>query len=35
MILLGIDPGTAETGYGVITVQGSRLEAVEDRKSVV
>jgi crossover junction endodeoxyribonuclease RuvC len=29
MILLGIDPGTAETGYGVIAVQGSRLDAVE------
>ena len=29
MILLGIDPGTAETGYGVITVRGSRLEAVD------
>ena len=29
MILLGIDPGTAETGYGVITVQGSRLDAVD------
>jgi len=29
MILLGIDPGTAETGYGVITVQGSSLDAVD------
>jgi crossover junction endodeoxyribonuclease RuvC len=29
MILLGIDPGTAETGYGVIAVEGSRLDAVE------
>src|SRR6478752_3802134 len=29
MILLGIDPGTAETGYGVIAVQGSRLDAVD------
>src|SRR5436309_9614938 len=29
MILLGIDPGTAETGYGVIEVQGSTLRAVD------
>jgi crossover junction endodeoxyribonuclease RuvC len=29
MILLGIDPGTAETGYGVIAVQGTRLRAVD------
>jgi crossover junction endodeoxyribonuclease RuvC len=29
MILLGIDPGTAETGYGVIAVQGSRMRAVD------
>jgi crossover junction endodeoxyribonuclease RuvC len=29
MILLGIDPGTAETGYGVIAVQGSSLRAVD------
>jgi crossover junction endodeoxyribonuclease RuvC len=29
MILLGIDPGTAETGYGVIAVQGTSLRAVD------
>jgi crossover junction endodeoxyribonuclease RuvC len=29
MILLGIDPGTAETGYGVIAVQGTHLRAVD------
>jgi crossover junction endodeoxyribonuclease RuvC len=29
MILLGIDPGTAETGYGVIAVQGTNLRAVD------
>jgi crossover junction endodeoxyribonuclease RuvC len=29
MILLGIDPGTAETGYGVIAVRGTRLRAVD------
>ena len=29
MILLGIDPGTAETGYGVIAVRGSSLRAVD------
>jgi crossover junction endodeoxyribonuclease RuvC len=29
MILLGIDPGTAETGYGVIAVQGSSLDVVD------
>ena len=29
MIVLGIDPGMAETGYGVIAVEGSRLEAVD------
>jgi crossover junction endodeoxyribonuclease RuvC len=29
MILLGIDPGTAETGYGVIAVQGTCLRAVD------
>ena len=25
MIVLGIDPGMAETGYGVIVVEGSRM----------
>src|SRR5919204_5731191 len=29
MIVLGIDPGMAETGYGVITVASSRMRAVE------
>jgi len=29
MILLGIDPGTAETGWGVIAVEGSRMRAVD------
>ena len=28
MIVLGIDPGMAETGYGVIMVEGSRMRAV-------
>ena len=28
MILLGIDPGTAETGYGVITVRGAPAKSV-------
>jgi len=27
MIVLGIDPGMAETGYGVIAVEGSRMRA--------
>jgi crossover junction endodeoxyribonuclease RuvC len=30
MIVLGIDPGTASTGYGVIEGAGSRLRALED-----
>jgi crossover junction endodeoxyribonuclease RuvC len=30
MIVLGIDPGTANTGYGVVRGIGSRLEVVED-----
>ena len=29
MIVLGIDPGTASTGYGVVRAEGSRLRAVE------
>jgi crossover junction endodeoxyribonuclease RuvC len=29
MIVLGIDPGTASTGYGVVRAVGSRLRAVE------
>ena len=29
MIVLGIDPGMAETGYGVIAVEGSRMRAVD------
>ena len=29
MIILGIDPGTATTGYGVIEVQGSRFTALD------
>jgi crossover junction endodeoxyribonuclease RuvC len=29
MIVLGIDPGTASTGYGVVQGSGSRLRAVE------
>jgi crossover junction endodeoxyribonuclease RuvC len=29
MILLGIDPGTASTGFGVISVQGSTLRSVD------
>ncbi len=28
MIVLGIDPGTASTGYGVVRCTGSRLEAM-------
>ncbi len=28
-VILGIDPGTASTGYGVISVEGSRLRAVD------
>jgi crossover junction endodeoxyribonuclease RuvC len=30
MIVLGIDPGTASTGYGVVASQGSRLRALEE-----
>jgi crossover junction endodeoxyribonuclease RuvC len=29
MIVLGIDPGTASTGYGVVLSEGSRLRALE------
>jgi crossover junction endodeoxyribonuclease RuvC len=29
MIILGIDPGTASTGYGVIEKKGNRLKAVK------
>jgi len=29
MIVLGIDPGMAETGYGLIAVDGSRMRAVD------
>ena len=28
MIVLGIDPGTASTGYGVVKSAGSRLQAL-------
>ena len=30
MIVLGIDPGTASTGFGVVESAGSRLRALED-----
>jgi crossover junction endodeoxyribonuclease RuvC len=30
VIVLGIDPGTASTGYGVVHSAGSRLRAIED-----
>jgi crossover junction endodeoxyribonuclease RuvC len=30
MIVLGIDPGTASTGYGVVRASGTRLRAVTD-----
>jgi crossover junction endodeoxyribonuclease RuvC len=30
MIVLGIDPGTASTGYGVVHSEGSRLRRLED-----
>jgi crossover junction endodeoxyribonuclease RuvC len=30
MIVLGIDPGTASTGYGVVSSTGSRLRALAD-----
>ncbi len=29
MIVLGIDPGTARTGYGIVTSEGSRLALVD------
>jgi crossover junction endodeoxyribonuclease RuvC len=29
MLVLGIDPGTASTGYGLVRSSGSRLQAVE------
>lgn len=29
MLALGIDPGTAICGYGLVDMQGSRLKAVE------
>ena len=29
MLVLGIDPGTASTGYGVVRSEGSRLQALE------
>ncbi|HEY1592287.1 MAG TPA: crossover junction endodeoxyribonuclease RuvC [Solirubrobacteraceae bacterium] len=29
MIVLGIDPGTADTGYGVVQSEGSRLRALD------
>jgi len=28
-VILGLDPGTASTGYGVISVEGNRLRVVE------
>src|ERR1700722_20291609 len=30
MLVLGIDPGTASTGYGLVRSAGSRLEPIED-----
>src|SRR5438105_65303 len=30
MIVLGIDPGTASTGYGVVQTEGSRLRALQE-----
>jgi crossover junction endodeoxyribonuclease RuvC len=30
MLVLGIDPGTASTGYGVVRSEGSRLQALQD-----
>jgi crossover junction endodeoxyribonuclease RuvC len=30
MLVLGIDPGTASTGYGIVRSAGSRLEALEE-----
>ncbi len=29
MVILGLDPGTASTGYGIVTVAGSRLRSVD------
>jgi crossover junction endodeoxyribonuclease RuvC len=29
MVILGLDPGTAATGYGLVSVEGSRLRAVD------
>ena len=29
MVVLGIDPGTANTGYGVVARQGARLVALD------
>lgn len=29
MIVLGVDPGTAMTGYGVVALEGNRLRAVD------
>ena len=31
MLVLGIDPGTASTGYGVVRSAGSRMQALQDR----
>jgi crossover junction endodeoxyribonuclease RuvC len=30
MLVLGIDPGTASTGYGVVRSEGSRLQALDE-----
>lgn len=30
MIVLGIDPGTADTGYGVVSAEGSQLRALAE-----
>jgi len=30
MLVLGIDPGTANTGYGLVRGLGSRLEVVQE-----
>ena len=30
MLVLGIDPGTASTGYGIVRSTGSRLQALEE-----
>lgn len=29
MVILGLDPGTASTGYGIVTAMGSRLQSVD------